>query len=78
MPVDRRGGACEAEAWWGDVRGASGAPRDLMPVVAYLQPYYRVRLGAFEFRDEAEGALTFVRQRFPEAFVVPDRVTVRG
>jgi hypothetical protein len=68
----------EAEAWWRDVRGQAGAPRDLSPTVAYLQPYYRVRLGGFEFRDEAERALAFVRARFPEAFVVPDRVTIRG
>jgi hypothetical protein len=68
----------EAAAWWRDVRGTAGAPPDLTPEVAYLQPYYRVRLGAFEFRDEAERALAFVRSRYPEAFIVPDRVTVRG
>jgi hypothetical protein len=67
----------EAAAWWGDVRGTTGAPSDLTPEVVYLQPYYRVRLGAFEFRDEAERALAFVRPRYPEAFVVPDRVTIR-
>jgi hypothetical protein len=67
----------EAAAWWRDARGTAGAPADLTPEVAYLQPYYRVRLGAFEFRDEAERALAFVRARYPEAFVVPDRVTIR-
>ncbi|HLT48733.1 MAG TPA: SPOR domain-containing protein [Rubricoccaceae bacterium] len=67
----------EAAAWWREVRGTAGAPSDLTPDVAYLQPYYRVRLGAFEFRDEAERALAFVRARWPEAFVVPDRVVIR-
>jgi hypothetical protein len=50
---------------------------DLAPDIAYLQPYYRVRLGGFEFRNEAERALAFVRGRWPEAFIVPDRVTIR-
>jgi hypothetical protein len=67
----------QAEAWWAEARSQSGAPGDLMPTVAYLQPYYRVRLGGFEFRDEAERALAFVRARFPEAFIVPDQVTIR-
>lgn len=67
----------QVEAWWRDVRGQSGAPSDLSPMVAYVQPYYRVRLGAFEFRNEAERALGLVRSRYPEAFVVPDQVTIR-
>ena len=67
----------QAEAWWRDVRSLTGAPSDLTPDVAYLQPYYRVRLGAFEFREDAERALAFVRARYPEAFIVPDRVTIR-
>ncbi|MDX1418710.1 MAG: SPOR domain-containing protein [Rubricoccaceae bacterium] len=67
----------EAAAWWRDVRGTAGAPDDLSAEVAYQRPYYRVRLGGFEFRDEAERALSFVRERFPEAFIVPDRVTIR-
>jgi hypothetical protein len=66
----------QAEGWWRSVQSQSGAPDDLSPTVAYLQPYYRVRVGGFEFRDEAEAALPFVRARFPEAFIVPDRVTI--
>lgn len=68
----------EAAAWWRDARATAGAPDDLTPEVAYQRPYYRVRLGGFEFRDEAERALAFVRARFPEAFVVPDRVTIEN
>lgn len=66
----------EAMAWWQTARNQSGAPSGLEAVVAYIQPYYRVRLGAYEFDGQAEQALAFVRQRFSDAFVVPDLVTV--
>ncbi len=63
----------EAEAWSGAQGGAAGRLRG---EVAYLQPYYRVRLGAFASRAEAEEALAGVRARYPEAFLVPDLVTI--
>ena len=66
----------EAQAWWQSVRSQPGAPSGMEAVVAYVQPYYRVRLGAFEFDGEADEALAFVRQRYSDAFVVPDLVTV--
>ncbi len=44
--------------------------------MAYLQPYYRVRMGAFATREDAEAALALVRRQYPEAFLVPDLVTV--
>ncbi len=66
-----------AAAWWRDARGRAGAPRNLEIVVAFVQPYYRVRAGAFEFQDEADAALEFVRRQYDNAFIVPDRVTVR-
>ena len=65
-----------AAAWWARARGRSGAPAGLDPIVAYLQPYYRVRLGAFASEDEAEAALAFVRTEYPDAFLVPDVVTI--
>jgi hypothetical protein len=61
------------EAW---AQTASGAARGLRGEVAYLEPYYRVRLGAFASREEAEAALAAVRAAYPEAFLVPDLVTV--
>ena len=67
----------EARAWWETQRGAPGIPDDLQPEVAYIQPYYRVRIGAFEFRGEAETMLAVVRQRYGDAFLVPDLVTIR-
>ena len=66
----------EAAAWWQGARSASGAPRDMALQIAYQQPYYRVRMGAFASREEADRALTLVRQRFPDAFLVADLVTV--
>ncbi|HEX9952000.1 MAG TPA: SPOR domain-containing protein [Rubricoccaceae bacterium] len=65
-----------AVAWWSRARSRTGAPAALDPLVAYLQPYYRVRLGAFASEEDAEAALAFVRSEYPEAFLVPDVVTV--
>ena len=63
----------EALQWW----GRAGTGEDLEAIVAYLQPYYRVRVGAFASREEADAALARVRRQYPEAFIVPDVVTVR-
>jgi len=66
----------DAVQWWERAQSQPGAPRTMEAVVAYLQPYYRVRLGAFATRDDAEAALALVRREYPEAFLVPDTVTV--
>lgn len=66
----------DAVAWWQGARSSANAPASMDVAVGYLQPYYRVRLGGFEFREQADRALALVRQRFPEAFVVSDQVTV--
>ncbi|HLA64511.1 MAG TPA: SPOR domain-containing protein, partial [Rhodothermales bacterium] len=63
----------EAEAW---AAGTSGAGRGLRGEVAFLSPYYRVRIGEFGSRAQAEAALDAVRAVYPEAFLVPDLVTV--
>lgn len=67
----------EALAWWASARGQAGAPAEMDVEVVYLQPYYRVRMGAFADRDAADAALALVRTHYPEAFLVPDLVTVR-
>jgi len=68
----------EAIGWWRVVRddpdAAAALPNGLPTEVYFNQPYYRVRLGAFELRREAESALRVIQRRFPEAFIVPDRV----
>ena len=66
----------DAVAWWSGARSEPGAPASMEATVGYQQPYYRVRLGAFATREEADGALALVRRRFPDAYVVPDTVTV--
>lgn len=70
----------QARAWWQAQQG--GAPAGLMPgqlpiYTLFIQPYYRVRIGNFRTRAEAEQARRFLQSRFPDAFIVPDRVTVR-
>ena len=66
----------EAVGWWERAQSTPGAPRTMEALVAYRQPYYRVQLGAFATREEADRALALVRRQYPEAFVVPDLVTV--
>lgn len=66
----------QAVDWWEGAQSSPGAPRSMEVLVAYLQPYYRVRMGAFATREEAEAALALVRRQYPEAFLVPDLVTV--
>ncbi|MDX1531467.1 MAG: SPOR domain-containing protein [Rhodothermales bacterium] len=68
-------------AWWRIAQrdpGADVLPRELPLEIAFIRPYYRVRLGAFEHREEAEAALPMVRRRFGEAFIVPDTITLGG
>ena len=65
-----------AVSWWERVQNRAGAPAQMEALVTYLQPYYRVRLGAFATREDAEAALAFVRAEYPEAFLAPDLVTV--
>lgn len=71
----------EALNWWQEVP-SSQRPSDLANEddlfldVAWKAPYYRVRLGRFTSQSEAQEALALVKDRFPEAFVVPDQITV--
>lgn len=66
--------------WWEEVKGdvSEDLFRKQPPpfVIEYSQPYYRVRLGAFADREEADQALGFVRKEFSEAFVVRSTVTI--
>lgn len=71
--------AVEAERWWSS--RADEAPGDLfsggLPVyTVFRQPYYRVRVGNFTSRAEAERALEFLSQRYADAFIARDEVTV--
>ena len=72
--------AARASSWWESLSAGErplGLQQDEAPVaVVWRQPYYRVRVGAFASRSEAERALSLIKQRFGKAFIVPDRVTV--
>lgn len=65
--------------WWQRVE--EDAPSDLFRdqppiIIQYSQPYYRVRIGAFAERDDAEEALEFVQKKYSGAFVAQSTVTV--
>lgn len=69
----------EAQDWWQDKKdeAPSGLFRgDLPAVIEYQQPYYRVRIGGFAERKQAEEALTFVKRKYPDAFIARTTVTV--
>ncbi len=75
--ADRR--AAQLIQWWQSNRAAAGSlfRGTQAPVyTVYLQPYYRVRIGNFETRAQAQQALGGVAQEFPGALIVPDRVTL--
>ena len=66
----------DAATWLTRNPTAAGSERYGTPVVAYLEPYYRVRVGSFALEQDAREALDVVRRRYPEAFIIPDLVTV--
>jgi hypothetical protein len=61
--ADRR--AADAKEQW-------GAPVE----VVWKAPYYRVRVGAFASRSAAQPRLDAVQEQYPDAFLVPDTVTI--
>ena len=68
----------EAQQWWTAEQRRTGFQAPLDAYVVYLDGLYKVRMGAFTNRPDAESALALVRTRFPDAFLVPDLVTVDG
>ncbi len=70
--------AAEAVSWWRALRDTGildqAYPREVMPPPVYQEfraPYYRVRLGNFLTRTEAEAMLDIVERRFADAFIAP-------
>jgi hypothetical protein len=62
----------EAVAWWNS--RFEGRTPEVYTV--FRTPYYRIRVGNYATRDAANEALRSLRARFPNAQLVPDRVTV--
>lgn len=70
-----------AETYWARLVERGELPRR-MPEKAtvyrfFRQPYYRVRVGDFTERADADTVAVLYARRFEGAFVVPDQVTVR-
>lgn len=42
--------------------------------VLFRQPYYKVHVGNFQFHEQAMKLNQFIKQRYPDAWVVPDEV----
>lgn len=70
----------DAAAWYRNLPTSSRPPYlgngDLDVHIAWRAPYYRVQIGSFATRDEAERALDAVKRRYPDAFPVPGTVIV--
>jgi hypothetical protein len=69
-----------AKAWWSSIpseeRPVSMQDEELPVYLKFVQPYYRVRVGNFATREEAQIALELIVNRFPRAFIAIDTVTV--
>ncbi len=46
--------------------------------LTYQQPQFKLRVGDFERRDDAGHFVEQIRGSFPNAFVVPDKIMVKG
>jgi hypothetical protein len=46
--------------------------------IMYIAPGFRVKVGDFRFRHEAEGMLRVANSMFSPSMIVPDEVTVSG
>lgn len=68
----------EALSWWRDQPSSDRPPlaeTEGPPVeIIWKAPLYRVRLGPFASKEQAESVLSEARSDFPEAFVAPERV----
>lgn len=51
---------------------------DYEAYMSYFRPNFRVRVGDFVRRNEAEEALHKIRKNFPGAYIVPDEIVLEG
>ena len=49
---------------------------DIIAYLTFKAPYYRVRVGDFRAKLEAEGFLFQLTTAYPNAFTVPDRIQI--
>jgi hypothetical protein len=50
---------------------------DLNPYVSYSQPTYRVKVGDFMYRSDAEQYLELIREQYSSAVILADRVDIK-
>ena len=50
---------------------------DLTPYVSYSQPTYRVKVGDFMYRSDAEQYLDRIREQYSSAVILADRVEIK-
>ena len=50
---------------------------DLNPYVSYSQPTYRVKVGDFMYRSDAEQYLETIREKYASAMILADRVDIK-
>lgn len=71
----------QALRWWKELPASKQPPlagAENSPVhIEWQAPLYRVRLGPFATREQAEAVLTEARSAFPDAFVAPERVSTK-
>ena len=68
-----------ALSWWRAYADSAGGQPLLLNdaersvQIEWKAPYYRVRVGPFALRPQADSVLRAARTSFPDAFVVPER-----
>lgn len=62
--------------WWQENVQQDAEASEVPVVIRYKQPYYRVRIGNFRSRSEAEQFMSRLESAYGGAFVVPDQVQV--
>ncbi len=71
----------EFKTWWANMSEeeleAGQFPESLSIYNSFKQPLYRVRVGDFTLRTDAERLMALMATRFATVFVVPDQVKIR-
>ena len=49
---------------------------DVQPEVKYMQPNYKVQVGQFVERLEAQKTYSMLKKEFPSALIIPDRIQI--
>lgn len=49
---------------------------DIQPEIKYMQPNYKVQVGKFVERLEAQKTYSMLKQEFPSSLIIPDRIRI--